>query len=79
MVTLALAIGDWDDAATSADRTCFGLDVLPTEERFLFRVIGADRSPLSYPELMGPMLPRSSALEHPLLREAFAITEKIIG
>ena len=37
-----------------------------------------ERSPLSYPELMGPMLPRGNALEHPLLREAFTITERIM-
>lgn len=78
MVTLALAIGEWGEEATSADRTCFGLDVYSTRDQFRFSVIGPDRSPLSCPELMGSMLPRSDALKHPLLREAFTITERVI-
>ena len=78
VVTLALAIGEWGDGATSADRTCFGLNVYRRGDQLLFSVIGPERSPLSYPELMGPMLPRGNALEHPLLREAFTITERIM-
>lgn len=77
-VSFAIALGKWDDNSTSADRTCFGIEVYEGKEEILFRVINPDESPWGNTDLLGEMLSRQDALDHPLLQEVFAITEKVI-
>lgn len=77
-VTFALAIGEWGDDSVSNDRTCFGLEVYESGDEFLFRVIEPDESPWANTDLLGEMVSRSEALNHPLIREVFVITENII-
>jgi hypothetical protein len=76
-VTLAIAIGDWSDEATSGDRVCFGLDAYEGEHEILFRFVEPEDSPWPVTELFGTMLDRNEALVHPLSNEALAIAEAI--
>lgn len=77
-VSLALAIGEWDDDSTNKDRTCFGVEVYEGDEEILFRVIEPSESPWANTDLLGPMLNRKDSLAHPLLKEVFTIVEYIL-
>ena len=77
-VTFAVALGEWDDNSVSADRACFGLEVFEGRKQILFRVISSHESPWGNTDLLGEMLVREDALEHPLLPEVFVITEQVI-
>ena len=45
VVTLAVAIGEWNEGSTSADRTCFSLEACDDGERTVFRVIDPECFP----------------------------------
>ena len=77
-VSIALAIGEWDDDSTKNDRTCFGLVVFEDEDQFLFRVVEPCESPWSDIDFLGPMLSREKSLTSPLLKEVFEIAENIL-
>lgn len=77
-VSLALAIGEWGDDSSAADRTCFGLEAREGEDEILFRVIEPRESPWSRTDLLGEMLSRESALTDPLLKEAFVVAEHVV-
>lgn len=77
-VSFAIAIGEWDDDSTSADRACFGLEAYEGEEEILFRVIEPDESPWANTDLLGGMISRKDALNHSLLKEVFLIAERVI-
>jgi hypothetical protein len=77
-VSLALAIGKWDDDSNNKDRTCFGIEAYEGEDHILFRVIEPDESPWPRTDLMGAMLSRKESLNHPLLKEVFIIAEEVV-
>ncbi len=77
-VSVALAIGEWDDDSTVDDRTCFGVEASEGKDEILFRVIEPAESPWSDTDLLGPMLGRDQALSHPLLKEVFVIAENVL-
>ncbi|VAX06250.1 hypothetical protein MNBD_ALPHA03-1462 [hydrothermal vent metagenome] len=77
-VTLALAMGDWDEDKTSDDRTCFGIDVYEGDEEILFRVIDPEESPWLNTDLLGKMISRDEGVKHQLKSEAFSIAEEVI-
>ncbi len=77
-VSLAIAIGAWDDSSTPADRTCFGIDAYEGENEFLFKVIEPNNSPWAETDLLGKMTSREKALNHHLLQDAFVIAEAVI-
>ena len=77
-VSFALAFGEWDDESTTEDRTCFGLEAYEGEEKILFRVIEADESPWASTDLLGKMISRKDALDHPLLNKVFVIAEHVV-
>lgn len=77
-MTLALALGEWDDDSTVADRDCFGIEATEAGDQVNFRVIEPDESPWPKTDLMGEMMERDKSLHHPLLDEAFTITEYVL-
>lgn len=77
-VTLAIAVGGWDDQSTTADRTCFGLEAYEGQEHILFRFINPEESPWPKTDLLGAMLGREDALKNPLSGEILRIAETIV-
>ena len=77
-VSIALAIGEWDDDSTNDDRACFGVEASEEKDEILFRVIEPTESPWSNADLLGPMLTRDQVLSHSLLKEVFLIVENIL-
>lgn len=77
-VSFAIAIGEWGDSSTSADRTCFGLEAYEGEQEILFRVIEPADSPWSNTGLLGKMISRQDALKHSLINNIFNIAEYVV-
>ncbi len=77
-VSIALAIGEWDDDSTTDDRICFGVEASEDKDEILFRVIEPSESPWPNTDLLGQMLTRDEGLSHPLLKEVFEIAESIL-
>jgi hypothetical protein len=77
-VSLALAIGEWGDDSSAADRTCFGLEAREQDEEILFRVIEPGESPWSNTDLLGDMISREKALSDSLLKEVFVVAEHVV-
>jgi len=77
-VSIALAVGEWDDSSTADDRVCFGLEAYESGDEILFRVIEPKESPWSKTDLLGSMLSRKNSLAHRLLKEVFIIVEEIL-
>jgi hypothetical protein len=77
-MSLALAVGEWNDNSTSDDRTCFGLEAYEAENDVLFRVIEPQESPWPETDLMGTMISREQGLSHSQLSEVFTIAEEVL-
>jgi hypothetical protein len=77
-VTLALAIGKWEENSTAEDRACFGLEAYEGERQVLFRFIDPESSPWQEAGLLGPMIRRQAALAHSLRNDALAVAELIV-
>jgi hypothetical protein len=77
-VSLAVAVGEWDEGTTSAQRTCMGVDVYEGESEIYFHFSGPEVSPWPNSELLGPMLEREVALVHPLKAEFLEICEVVV-
>lgn len=77
-VTLALAIGKWEENSAAEGRICFGLEAYEGELQVLFRFIDPELSPWPKAGLLGPMIRRDVALVHSLKDDALAVAETII-
>jgi hypothetical protein len=78
-VTLAIAIGAWDDDDDAGDRVAFGMEAFSTESEIRFALVEPDQSPWGDTALFGKLLSREHALRHPTLRQAFAVAELIVS
>jgi hypothetical protein len=77
-VSFAVAIGEWDDNATSESRVCFGVEAKESDSEVLFRVLEPEESPWPNTELLGKMIDRESALNHSNIDDIFLILEEIL-
>ncbi|WP_151193815.1 hypothetical protein [Cysteiniphilum sp. JM-1] len=77
-ITLAIAIGDWDDNSSSTDRICFGVEITDDNKNMNFHVIDPEESPWANTELLGKMIERKRALHSKFLTEIFTILEDVI-
>ena len=77
-VTMAIAIGEWNDDSTAEDRACFGLEAYEGEHHVLFRFIDPESSPWSRTDLLGEMLRRDESLMHPCSADILAVAETIV-
>ena len=77
-VSIALALGEWNDDSTSDDRICFGLEAYEAEKDILFRVIDPKESPWSKTDLLGDMISREQGLNHQLLGEVLIVVEEVL-
>ena len=78
-VRAIVSIGLWWGAGTPADRVAFALRLWQDDSRFGVTVEDATKSPWSHIELLGRMLERREALEHPRLTEVFHLTDHIFA
>ena len=79
VVSLAVSIGKWGAGTTPADRTAFSLALRSGAENYEVMVCDAACSPWRNVELLGEMLDRQAALEHPLIDEVFNLTDQMFA
>jgi hypothetical protein len=77
-VSLAIAVGEWSEGSSPADRVSIGLSAKPTPSSIDFTVLNPGESPWGDTPLLGKMLGRERALAHPVLKEAFYVAEQIV-
>jgi len=77
-VSLAIAVGEWDDDSTNECRTCFGVEAFENEDQVSFRIIEPNDSPWPSTDLLGSMISRERALNHELLQDIFKISEEVV-
>lgn len=78
-VKVAVSVGVWWEGGTPADRTAFALRLWQDEKQFSVTVEDASASPWRSVQLIGRMLNRSEALEHPRLRDVFHLTDHMFA
>lgn len=78
-VTMAVAVGEWDDDSDNSDRVSVGLEARATESEIQFAVLEPEQSPWAQTDLLGAMCSRSAALAHPVLKEIFEIAEHVVS
>lgn len=76
-VTIAIAVGEWEEGSTTAQRTCVGLEMREGDGQILLRFLDPDESPWPDAELLGPVLTREAALASPLKADFLALAEVV--
>jgi hypothetical protein len=78
-VSIAIAVGQWGEGSSSADRTSIGIKAKPTPSSVDFTVLDPNESPWGDTPLFGKMLEREHALAHPKLKEVLQIIEHVVS
>ena len=77
-VSLAIAVGEWNEGSSPADRVSIGVRATPTASSIDFTVLNPHESPWGNTPLLGQMLDRKQALNHPVLKEVLHIAEHVV-
>jgi hypothetical protein len=77
-VSLAIAVGEWDENSQVSDRASFGIAVTGTSSSFDFTILDAKESPWSDTPLLGKMLNRGEARNHLEAGNAISVAEHIV-
>jgi hypothetical protein len=75
---MAIAVGEWAEGSSSADRVSMGVCATSTPSSVNFTVLNPNESPWSDTPLLGKMLGREPALAHPALAEVMHIAEHVV-
>jgi hypothetical protein len=78
VVSLAAGLGDWGEGASPNDRVAFAMQLRRTATGFAVAVVDGSTSPWSGAAFLGRLLSREEALGHPLIGEAFHVTDHIV-
>lgn len=77
VVYLAVSLGDWEEGSAPNQRRAFALKMRATDNQYEVTVTDASESPWRGVAILGPMLDRQEALEHPWIDDIFHITDHI--
>ena len=78
VVSIAAGLGEWGDGTTPKDRVAFAMQLRCGEDGYAVSVLDGEHSPWTNAEFLGRLLSREEALKHPLIREAFHLTDHIV-
>ena len=78
VVKALVSIGEWGAGSGPQQRVAFALELRSGAEHYEVHVCDAVESPWYGEALLGPVLDRGPALEHPLIREVFHITDHAV-
>ena len=78
LVKAAVSIGEWGEGSQPDQRVAFALELRAGAANYEVHVCDADESPWQGEALLGRMLDRQQALEHPLIGEVFHITDHAV-
>lgn len=79
VVLATVSLGEWWEGTTPKERVAFAFELRPTESEFQVSIIDAICSPWRDAKVIGRTLDRAEALAHPLLKQAFHITDHIVS
>jgi hypothetical protein len=79
VVVATVSLGEWGDGKTPEQRVAFALELRSDEANFKVSVIDAEASPWREAKIIGRTLNRNEALVHPLVKEAFHITDHMVS
>lgn len=77
-VIATISLGEWGEGTTPDQRVAFAVRIWSDQANYNVGLIDAAKSPWRDAKLIGRTLDREEALKHPLLREAFHITDHIV-
>jgi hypothetical protein len=75
LVSMLVSIGAWGDGTTPADRVSFAMDLRDDGGQLGVGITDAGDSPWNEAKILGRMLDREAALEHPLVQEVLQIVD----
>ena len=78
-VSLAVGLGDWDEHAEPSSRTAFALELRQVNGCFQVMVVDQERCPWKNTMVLGPILDRQDALQHPRINEVFHIADHMVA
>lgn len=79
VVVATVSLGEWGEGTTPEHRVAFALELRSDKDNFKVSVIDAENSPWREAKIIGRTLSRNEALAHPLVKEAFHITDHMVS
>jgi hypothetical protein len=79
IVSVLLSLGEWWDGAVAEGRIAFGFNIWESDESFNVGVVDAETLGWPQAKSMGTRLTREEALAHPLVKEAFHVSDHIVA
>ena len=78
-ITGLASLGDWGgDDSSPANRSAFGFRLWAADGQPHVQIVDVGETPWSGEDFFGTQLSRVQALEHPLLREVFHLTDRMV-
>jgi len=78
VVVATVSLGEWGEGSTPEHRVAFALELRTIENEYQVGLIDAQFSPWQDAKTIGRTLNREEALAHPLVKEAFHVTDHIV-
>lgn len=78
VVVATVSLGEWGEGTTPEQRVAFALELRSNGSEYQVGLIDAEYSPWRGAKVIGCTLNRSEALAHPLVEEAFHITDHMV-
>jgi hypothetical protein len=77
-VLATVSIGEWAENSTSEERVAFALKLHAVDGEYQVGLLDAQDSPWRDARIIGRTLNRDEALKHPLVKEAFHVTDHMV-
>ena len=75
---LVIGLGEWGSDTVPSNRVAFAMSLQVCDEEWEVSVVDGTSSGWSNTQFLGRLLSRAEALSHPLLADAFQITDSIV-
>ena len=77
-IKAAIGLGEWGEGSTPEERKAFAVKIRDGGTQFEVMLVDAEESPWQDAEILGRMLDRAEALEHPWKEDVFHITDHMV-
>ena len=78
VVLATVSIGEWGENSTPEQRVAFALKLNSSDGEYQVGLLDAQDSPWRDARVIGRTLNRDEALKHPLVKEAFHVTDHMV-
>jgi len=79
VVVATISFGEWREATPPEQRVAFAMELRSTENEYQVGLTDAEGSPWREAKVIGRTLNREEALAHPLVKEAFHVTDHMVA